>query len=85
MIFAWVWFVYVGDNGPEHLRVFFWNNLVGRFAALDVPPELQYATGHRNTPGKYLLELPIYLFPWTLLVIAAVRRACDAPAPRFVA
>jgi 4-amino-4-deoxy-L-arabinose transferase-like glycosyltransferase len=75
MILTWVWFVYVGDNGPEHLKVFFWNNLVGRFAALDVPPELQYATGHRNAPGKYLVELPIYLFPWTLLVIAAVRRA----------
>jgi 4-amino-4-deoxy-L-arabinose transferase-like glycosyltransferase len=75
MILTWVWFVYVGDHGPEHLKVFFWNNLVGRFATLDVPPELQYATGHRNTPGKYLLELPIYLFPWTLLVIAALRRA----------
>jgi 4-amino-4-deoxy-L-arabinose transferase len=75
MIFTWVWFVYIGDNGPEHLKVFFWNNLVGRFTTLDVPPELQYATGHRNTFGKYLLELPIYLFPWTLLVIAALRRA----------
>jgi 4-amino-4-deoxy-L-arabinose transferase-like glycosyltransferase len=75
MILTWVWFVYVGDHGPAHLKVFFWNNLVGRFATLDVPPELQYATGHRNTPGKYLLELPIYLFPWTLLVLAALRRA----------
>jgi len=75
MILTWVWFVYVGDHGPEHLKVFFWNNLVGRFAALDVPPEMQYATGHRNTPGKYLLELPIYLFPWTLLGLAALRRA----------
>ena len=75
MILSWVWFVYAGDNGPAHLKVFFWNNLVGRFAAVDAPPELQYATGHRNFPGKYLLELPMYVFPWTLLVIAALARA----------
>jgi 4-amino-4-deoxy-L-arabinose transferase-like glycosyltransferase len=75
MIFSWVWFVYRGDDGPAHLKVFFWNNLVGRFAAVDAPPELQYAAAHRNSPGKYLIELPLYLFPWTLLVIAAARRA----------
>jgi 4-amino-4-deoxy-L-arabinose transferase len=75
MILSWVWFVYVGDQGPAHLKVFFWNNLVGRFAAVDAPAELQYASAHRNFPGKYLAELPIYLFPWTLLVLAAARRA----------
>jgi hypothetical protein len=36
---------------------------------------LQYAAAHRNSPGKYLIELPLYLTPWTLLVIAALRRA----------
>jgi 4-amino-4-deoxy-L-arabinose transferase-like glycosyltransferase len=75
MILTWVWFVYVGDDGAAHLKIFFWNNLVGRFAAVDAPPELQYAMAHRNYPGKYLVELPVYLFPWTLLVIAATRRA----------
>jgi len=75
LILTWVWFVYRGDNGAEHLKVFFWNNLVGRFSAVDAPPELQYAAAHRNFPGKYLIELPLYLFPWTLLVIAAARRA----------
>jgi 4-amino-4-deoxy-L-arabinose transferase-like glycosyltransferase len=75
LILTWVWFVYRGDEGLEHLKVFFWNNLVGRFAAVDAPPDLQYAAAHRNSPGKYLIELPMYLFPWTLLVIAAVRRA----------
>lgn len=75
LILTWVWFVYRGSDGPEHLKVFFWNNLVGRFAAVDAPPELQYAAAHRNSPGKYLIELPLYLFPWTLLVMAAVRRA----------
>jgi 4-amino-4-deoxy-L-arabinose transferase-like glycosyltransferase len=75
MILGWVFFVYHGEDGPQHLKVFFWNNLVGRFAALDAPPELQYASAHRNFPGKYLIELPVYLFPWTLLVLAAARRA----------
>jgi 4-amino-4-deoxy-L-arabinose transferase-like glycosyltransferase len=75
MILSWVWFVYAGDDGPAHLKVFFWNNLVGRFAAVDAPAELQYATAHRNFPGKYLLELPMYLLPWTLLVITAIARA----------
>jgi 4-amino-4-deoxy-L-arabinose transferase-like glycosyltransferase len=74
LILTWVWFVYRGNDGLEHLRVFFWNNLVGRFAAVDAPPDLQYAAAHRNSPGKYLIELPLYLFPWTLLVIAAARR-----------
>jgi 4-amino-4-deoxy-L-arabinose transferase-like glycosyltransferase len=75
LILSWVWFVYRGDDGLEHLKVFFWNNLVGRFTTVDAPPELQYAAAHRNTPGKYLIELPVYLFPWTFLVIAAARRA----------
>jgi 4-amino-4-deoxy-L-arabinose transferase-like glycosyltransferase len=75
MIFTWIWFVYVGPDGPAHLKVFFWNNLIGRFTRIDAPSELQYATAHRNTPGKYLIELPLYLTPWTLLVIAALRRA----------
>ncbi len=75
MIFAWIWFVYVGPDGAAHLKVFFWNNLVGRFTRIDAPDEFQYAAAHRNSPGKYLIELPLYLVPWTLLVIAALRRA----------
>jgi 4-amino-4-deoxy-L-arabinose transferase-like glycosyltransferase len=75
MILAWVWFVYAGADGPAHLKVFFWNNLVGRFTRIEAAGELQYAAGHRNSPGKYLFELPLYLAPWTLLVAAAARRA----------
>jgi 4-amino-4-deoxy-L-arabinose transferase-like glycosyltransferase len=75
MILSWVWFVYRGEDGLEHLKVFFWNNLAGRFAHVDAPRDLQYAAGHRNSPGKYLLELPTYLWPWIFLVAAAVRRA----------
>jgi 4-amino-4-deoxy-L-arabinose transferase-like glycosyltransferase len=75
LILSWVWIVYRGPEGAEHLQVFFWNNLVGRFAHVDAPDALQYAAGHRNSPGKYLVELPLYLWPWTLLVVAAARRA----------
>jgi 4-amino-4-deoxy-L-arabinose transferase-like glycosyltransferase len=75
VILAWVWAVYAGPDGAARLKVFFWNNLVGRFAHIDAPQELQYAAGHRNVPGKYLIELPVYLWPWTLLVAAACRRA----------
>ncbi len=90
-ISTWVWFVYVGVDGAAHLKVFFWNNLIGRFTSVAATADLQYATGHRNSPGKYLLELPVYLWPWTLLAAAAARRAWRtrrAPpdqrrAPRF--
>jgi 4-amino-4-deoxy-L-arabinose transferase len=75
MIFTWIWFVYVGPDGTARLKVFFWNNLVGRFTRVDAPDEIQYAAAHRNSPGKYLIELPLYLSPWTLLVIAALHRA----------
>jgi 4-amino-4-deoxy-L-arabinose transferase-like glycosyltransferase len=75
MVLTWVWFVYSGKDGPAHLKVFFWNNLVGRFTHIDAPNDLQYAAAHRNSPGKYLIELPLYLFPWTFLVIAAARHA----------
>ena len=75
IILPWVWFVYAGPDGPDHLKVFFWNNLVGRFTHIDAPQELQYAAAHRNSPGKYLVELLMYLWPWTLLLIAAARRA----------
>ena len=75
IILTWVGFVYWGPEGPAHLKVFFWNNLAGRFAQVEAPDAFQYAAAHRNTPGKYFMELPVYLWPWTLLCLAAVRRA----------
>jgi len=75
LILTWVGFVYAEPDGVEHLKVFFWNNLVGRFTHVDAPENLQYAAAHRNFPGKYFIELPMYLFPWTLGAIAAARRA----------
>ena len=80
LILSWVWTVYTGPDGMAHLKVFFWNNLAGRLTAVDAPAELQYATAHRNSPGKYFLELPLYLWPWVLLVLAAVGRAWRARA-----
>lgn len=80
LILGWVWSVYTGPQGIAHLKVFFWNNLAGRLTAVDAPAELQYAAAHRNSPGKYLLELPLYLWPWLLLVAAGVRRAWRARA-----
>ncbi len=75
VIGLWIWFVYSGTDGPGHLKVFFWDNLVGRFTQVSAPAGLQYTTGHQNSPGKYLLELPLYLWPWTLLAAAALRSA----------
>src|SRR5579862_3048522 len=75
VILSWVGSVYVGPDGPTRLKVFFWNNLAGRFVHVDASSDLQYAAGHRNTLGKYFIELPLYLWPWTLLVAAALRRA----------
>jgi 4-amino-4-deoxy-L-arabinose transferase-like glycosyltransferase len=75
LILPWIGFVWAGPQGDSNLKVFFWNNLVGRVTRIDAPAELQYAAAHRNTPGKYLLELPLYLWPWTLLVFAAAYRA----------
>ena len=75
IIGSWVWTVYAGPDGVDHLKVFFWNNLVGRFTHVDAPADLQYTQAHQNSPGKYLLELPVYLFPWTLLTVAAAVRA----------
>jgi len=89
IIATWIGAVYAGPDGIAHLRVFFWNNLVGRFTSVDAPAELQYAGAHRNSPGKYLLELPIYLWPWTLLCLAAAYRAWRTwrvvPAPHETA
>jgi 4-amino-4-deoxy-L-arabinose transferase-like glycosyltransferase len=73
---AWVLAVLELPTGRDALRGFFWYNLVGRFVALaDAPPELKYADAHRNWPGKYLAELPIYLLPWSALGLAALRRS----------
>jgi 4-amino-4-deoxy-L-arabinose transferase-like glycosyltransferase len=75
VIGAWVAAVLDKPEGAEALRIMFWNNIAGRFTDLQVTGALNYTSGHNNWPGKYLIELPYYLFPWTLLAAAALYRA----------
>jgi 4-amino-4-deoxy-L-arabinose transferase-like glycosyltransferase len=77
LIGPWIYEVSRSAHGADALLSLFWNNIVGRFAKVAGPGALDYTTGHRNTPGKYFIELPIYLLPWTLLAVAASRRAWD--------
>lgn len=75
LIGPWIMAVAGSPAGAESLRVFFWDNVVGRFTALAETPGHEYAQGHLNWWGKYLMELPVYLLPWTLLGAAALARA----------
>ena len=75
IIGPWLLAVSRGAGGADALRTLFWNNIVGRFTHLNAPAEIDYTSGHRNTPGKYLFELPLYLLPWTLVAAAALVRS----------
>lgn len=75
IIGPWVLAVARTAHGQEALRTLFWNNVMGRFTRVASPAALDYTSGHHNFAGKYFLELPIYLLPWTLLVLAALTRA----------
>jgi 4-amino-4-deoxy-L-arabinose transferase-like glycosyltransferase len=75
IIGPWLLAVAHSTQGAEALRALFWHNVVGRFTRLPSPAGLDYTTGHHNFPGKYFLELPLYLLPWTLIVAAALLRA----------
>ena len=75
---TWIYGVVQLPDGLNDLRVLFWNNIVGRFTDLHAAGALDYASGHKNWFGKYFVELPYYLFPWTLLVAAALHRAWRA-------
>ncbi len=75
VIGSWVRAVWLGPDGASALRILFWNNLMGRFAHVDAPAQFNYSEGHQNWPAKYLVQLPSYLYPWTLLALAALLRA----------
>ncbi|HEX7417415.1 MAG TPA: glycosyltransferase family 39 protein, partial [Steroidobacteraceae bacterium] len=75
LVGTWTLRVGLGPDGAHALQVLFWNNLAGRFVHVRAPAEIDYALAHKNWIGKYLVELPLYLLPWTLLAVAAVRRA----------
>ena len=74
-IIGWVCWVARLPEGAVALKVLFWNNLVGRAVDVGNSGPYVYTTGHLNSPGKYLLELPLYLLPWTPLAVAALVRA----------
>jgi 4-amino-4-deoxy-L-arabinose transferase-like glycosyltransferase len=75
IIGPWVLAVTHTAHGGDALLTLFWHNVVGRFTRVASPTALDYTSGHHNSPGKYFLELPVYLLPWTLLVLAALVRA----------
>jgi len=74
-IAAWVAAVAAQPDGAHSLRVLFWNNLYGRALPLAAPAGESYSSGHPNSPGKYLLEFPLYLLPWTIVAAFALAAA----------
>jgi hypothetical protein len=75
LIGPWIYAVSRTAHGGDALLSLFWHNIVGRFTKISAPAALDYTTGHKAWPGKYLVELPVYLLPWTLLAAAAAGRA----------
>lgn len=90
IVAPWIVSLARSPNGTELLKDALWFNVAGRLARLsghaaNLP---QYADSHRNWFGKYLIETPFYVLPWTFLVVAAVRRGwfeLRANSPRAAA
>ncbi|MDD5562883.1 MAG: glycosyltransferase family 39 protein [Thermoanaerobaculaceae bacterium] len=74
-VLPWVFAVGARPDGAAELRAFFINNLFGRFTAMQ---GVGYTQSHPGWPGAYLVELPVYLLPWTFLMVAAVAAAWRA-------
>jgi 4-amino-4-deoxy-L-arabinose transferase-like glycosyltransferase len=73
IIGAWAVAVLLSPDGMRTLTILLWSNIAER--ALSLPGgALGYAVGHRNWPGKYIVEFPLYVLPWTFLFVAAVHR-----------
>lgn len=78
-VLPWVLAVGARPEGAAYLKAFFVNNLFGRFTAMQ---GVGYTQSHPGWPGAYLVELPVYLLPWTFLMVAAVAAAwCVARRP----
>ena len=71
LIVPWIASVAHSDNGWEYLRIFLYDNTVGRLLPIETVE--QYQLGHANHPGKYLEELGYYLLPWTFATVGALR------------
>ncbi len=74
-VIPWVLAVAARPEGATYLRVFFVNNLFGRFTPIQ---GVGYTQAHRGWLGAYLMELPVYLLPWTFLFVAAFVAAWKA-------
>jgi 4-amino-4-deoxy-L-arabinose transferase-like glycosyltransferase len=74
-IMAWVSAVAAQPDGAHSLRVLFRDNIVGRALPIADASGENYSNGHPNWPGKYLLDLPVCLFPWTFLAFSALPSA----------
>ncbi|HVN99713.1 MAG TPA: glycosyltransferase family 39 protein [Steroidobacteraceae bacterium] len=74
-IALWVSAVAALPDGVHLLRILFWNNLTGRALPIAMEARYDYASGHRNSPGRYLFELPLYLLPWTVVAAYALEAA----------
>jgi 4-amino-4-deoxy-L-arabinose transferase-like glycosyltransferase len=77
VIGPWIVAVAHTADGAGSLRILFWYNLAGRFTHIAAPPAYLYSTGHHNSPGKYFIELPVYLLPWTALAAVAAWHVRD--------
>jgi len=64
----WVAAVVARPDGASYLRAFFLNNLAGRFTEI---AGVGYTRSHPGTPLTYILQLPVFLLPWTFLLAAA--------------
>jgi 4-amino-4-deoxy-L-arabinose transferase-like glycosyltransferase len=74
---AWLLAVSRHPDGARLLRMFLWDNSIGRF--LPVASTGDYRSGHQNSPGKLISEVALGLLPWLPVALAAwwvtVRRA----------
>jgi 4-amino-4-deoxy-L-arabinose transferase-like glycosyltransferase len=87
-IAGWVSAVAAAPDGARSLRILFWNNLAGRLLPVAADAQYDYASGHRNSPGGYFLELPLYLLPWTafgLYALGCAWHGVHAAGPRRAA
>jgi 4-amino-4-deoxy-L-arabinose transferase-like glycosyltransferase len=87
LIGSWVLAVAAQPDGVRLLRIFLWDNSIGRF--LPVASSGDYRSGHLNSPGKLVSEVALGLLPWLPLALVAwgstLRRTWSAGEARSAA
>lgn len=71
-IAMWIAQVHARPDGSRVLEVLFVENTLGRFTSLGAAAGTNYTLGHRNWPGRYLVQLPFALLPWTFCIVGAM-------------